>query len=153
MAESKVRIQKAKKGDFKNIVDLINELAAFEKLAGPDKKAVRRLYKDTFGKKKFTRMLVAKEGKAIIGYAIYFYSYSSFLAKKTLYLEDICITLAKRNSGIGKLFFKKLISIAKKQDCGRMEWAVLDWNSDAIAFYDKTGAKPLSDWKYYRLVL
>jgi len=151
--EPKIKIKKAKKGDFDRILDLIKELAAFEKLEGPDKMAAKRLYKDTFGKKPLINMLVAKEGKEILGYAIYFESYSSFLAKKTLFLEDIFITQSRRNTGIGKLFFDKLIEIANDRACGRVEWAVLDWNIDAIAFYNKIGATPLSNWEYYRLTL
>lgn len=151
--EPKIKIKKAKKGDFERILDLIKELAAFEKLEGPDKMAAKRLLKDTFGKKPLINMLVAKEGKEILGYAIYFESYSSFLAKKTLFLEDIFITQSRRNTGIGKLFFDKLIEIANDRGCGRVEWAVLDWNIDAIAFYNKIGATPLSNWEYYRLTL
>jgi GNAT superfamily N-acetyltransferase len=151
--EPKIKIKKAKKGDFDKIVVLIKELAAYEKLEGPDDIAVRRLYKDTFGKKPLLNMLVAKEEKEILGYAIYFHSYSSFLAKRTMFLEDIFITQTRRNSGIGKLFFDRLIEISNDQGCGRVEWAVLDWNIDAIAFYNKIGAKPLSDWMYYRLTL
>lgn len=151
--ELKIKIKKAKKEDFDKILDLIKELAAFEKLEGPDKIAARRLYKDTFGKKPLINMLVAKEGKEILGYAIYFESYSSFLAKKTLFLEDIFITQSRRNTGIGKLFFDKLIEVANDKACGRVEWAVLDWNIDAIAFYNKIGAQPLSNWEYYRLTL
>jgi GNAT superfamily N-acetyltransferase len=149
----KIKIKKAKKGDFDKIVVLIKELAAYEKLDGPDDIAVRRLYKDTFGKKPLLNMLVAKEEKEILGYAIYFHSYSSFLAKRTMFLEDLFITQTRRNSGIGKLFFDRLIEISNDQGCGRVEWAVLDWNIDAIAFYNKIGAKPLSDWMYYRLTL
>ncbi len=148
-----IKIKKAKKRDFEKIVELIKELAAFERLEGPDDFAVKRLYKDTFGNKPFVNMLVAKENKEIIGYAIYFHSYSSFLAKRTMFLEDIFITQSRRNTGIGKLFFDRLIEISNDQACGRVEWAVLDWNIDAIAFYNKIGAKPLSDWMYYRLTL
>ena len=151
--EPKIKIKKAKKADFDNILGLIKELATFEKLEGPDDIAAKRLFKDTFGKKKLINLLVAKEGKEILGYAIYFESYSSFLAKKTLFLEDIFITQSRRNTGIGKLFFDRLIEIANDMGCGRVEWAVLDWNIDAIAFYNNIGATPLSNWEYYRLTL
>jgi GNAT superfamily N-acetyltransferase len=146
-----VKIRKAKKNDFKKVFKLINELADFEKLTPPDKKAKKRLFKGAFGKKPVFKMLVAEHNKEITGYAIYFFTYSSFLAKKTLYLEDIFITESKRNLGIGKLFFNELVKISKKEKCGRMEWCVLDWNKNAIEFYNKLGAKPLNDWIYYRL--
>jgi GNAT superfamily N-acetyltransferase len=122
----KIKIRKAKEKDFKQILKLITELADFEKLAPPDKKAEKRLRKDAFGKKPVFKILVALADNEIAGYAFYFYSYSSFLAKKTLYLEDIFITESKRNLGIGKLFFNMLLDIAGKQNCGRMEWCVLD---------------------------
>ena len=148
-----MKIKKAKPGDFKSIFRLITELAEFEKLNPPDKKAKKRLYKDAFGKKPVYNVITASEGKQTIGYAFYFYTYSSFLARKTLYLEDIYITKSKRKSGAGKLLFNRLVKTAKKQKCGRMEWCVLDWNKNAIDFYDRLGAKPLKDWIYYRLEL
>lgn len=147
----KVKIRKAKKPDFKKVFRLIYELAAFEKLTPPDSKAEKRLIRDAFGKKAAYYLLVAELDKDIIGYAFYFFSYSSFLARKTLYLEDIFVTEAKRKMGIGKLFFNKLTRIAEKEKCGRMEWCVLDWNEKAIDFYNKLGAKPLNEWVHYRL--
>jgi|SRR4030095_5490108 len=149
----KIKIQKARKKDFKKILKLITELAKFEKLEPPNAKAVKRLYKNAFGKKPAFNILIALQGKEITGYAFYFFTYSSFLAKKTLYLEDIFITESMRNLGIGKLFFNKLHKIAENQKCGRMEWCVLDWNKNAIEFYNKLGAKPLGDWIYYRKII
>lgn len=148
-----IEIRKARKTDFKRIIRLINELAEFEKLDPPDIKAEKRLFKDAFGKNPAFRVIVALDNNEITGYAFYFFSYSSFLARKTLYLEDIFITESKRRLGIGKLFFRELIKIAKKEKCGRMEWCVLDWNTKAIDFYNKLGAEPLDDWIYYRLKL
>jgi ribosomal protein S18 acetylase RimI-like enzyme len=147
----KIKIIKAKKNDFASIVMLINELAEFEKLEPPDKKAVKRLYKDAFGKKPFYKVLLAKINSEAVGYAIYFYTYSSFLARKTLYLEDIYISKNYRKQGIGKMLTEELIKIAKKNKCGRMEWCVLDWNTNAINFYRKLGAKHLKEWLYYRI--
>lgn len=146
-----LKIRKAKKSDFEDVFRLITELADFEKLTPPDAKAKHRLFKDAFGKKPAYKMLVALHNKQIAGYAFYFYSYSSFLARKTLYLEDIFITENKRSLGIGKLFMAELVKTAEKEKCGRMEWCVLDWNKNAINFYDKLGAKPLNEWIYYRL--
>jgi GNAT superfamily N-acetyltransferase len=149
----KVKIRKARKKDSDSILELINELAKFEKLEPPDKKAQKRIINDAFGKKPNYYILLADDGKNIAGYAFYFYTYSSFLARRTLYLEDIFITEKMRNKGIGKLFFNELIKTAKKDKCGRMEWCVLDWNINAIEFYNKLGAKPLKEWIYYRKIL
>ena len=147
----KIKIHKAKKSDSKEILRLINELAGFEKLAPPDSKAKKRLINDAFGKKPLYYVLLAKDGEKSVGYAFYFFTYSSFLARKTLYLEDIFISENRRKLGIGKMFFDELIKIAMKNKCGRMEWCVLDWNVNAIKFYEKLGAKQLQEWLYYRM--
>ena len=151
--KEKIKIRQAVKKDSKEIINLILELAKFEKLSPPNETAKKRLLKDAFGSRpSFNVVLAELEGK-IIGYAFYFFTYSSFLARKTLYLEDIFITESIRRLGAGKLFFNELIKIAKKEKCGRMEWCVLDWNKNAINFYNKLGAKPLNDWIYYRKLI
>lgn len=147
----KIIIRKAKASEFKQVLELINELAAFEKLSPPDKKAINRLKKDAFGKNPKFKILVALADDKITAYAFYFFTYSSFLAKPTLYLEDFYVRESMRRFGIGKKIFDELVEISKKEKCGRMEWCVLDWNKNAIAFYDKAGAKPQRDWIYYRL--
>jgi GNAT superfamily N-acetyltransferase len=149
----KINICRAKKSDFGDIIRLINELAHFEQLNPPNKAAKSRLIRDAFGKNPKFSVLLAKSGKKIVAYAFYFFTYSSFLAKQTLYLEDIFVNEHYRELGIGKMLFYKLKSIAKNKKCGRMEWCVLNWNKNAIDFYDKLGAKPLNQWIYYRLNL
>jgi GNAT superfamily N-acetyltransferase len=155
-----IKIRKAKKSDGKSFLRLIKELADFENLDPPDKKAQKRILKHAFSGKPLINVLLAydhssgeKSGKKTAGYAIYFYTYSSFLAKPTLHLEDIYISENYRSKGVGRMFFEELNKQAKKNKCGRMEWAVLDWNVNAIKFYDKLGAKPLKEWIYYRKVL
>ncbi len=135
------------------ILNLINELAEFEKLLAPDKYARRRLIKDAFSNNPLFKILLAEVGSVIAGYAFFFFTYSSFKAKKTLYLEDIFISESFRSKGIGKLFFNELTKIAKKNKCGGMEWVVLDWNVNAIMFYDNLGANERKEWKIYRLDL
>jgi len=88
---------------------------------------------------------------AAVGYAIYFFTYSSFLARPTLYLEDVFVLQEHRGKGAGKAFFAALRRAAKKARCGRMEWTVLNWNLPAIKFYDAQGARPLKEWTTYRL--
>lgn len=148
-----VKIIRAKEKHAKDIKRLLNELAVFEKLEPPTEDAYKRLIKDAFDKKPLLNILLAKDGESFVGYAIYFFTYSSFLAKKTLYLEDIFISETHRRNGIGMYFFNKLENIAKKKNCGRMEWCVLDWNLKAIAFYENLGAKQLNNWIYYRKVM
>jgi len=149
----KIKIRSARKSDSKAVLSLINELAVFEKLEPPDKKARKRLIKDAFSKNPPFKILLADTGRKITGYAFYLFSYSSFKAKKTLYLEDIFISEKYRNKGIGKLFFNRLLKKAEKNKCGRMEWVVLDWNANALIFYEKLGAKELTDWKTFRIDL
>lgn len=148
-----IKIRKAKPEDKDDIIKLIIELAEFEKLAPPDEDARKRLIKEAFSLNPSFEILVADKKGEILGYAFYFYTFSSFKAMKTLYLEDIFITEKYRNAGIGKLFFKELIEIASKSRCGRMEWCVLNWNVNAIEFYNKLGAKPMDEWTTYRLEL
>jgi GNAT superfamily N-acetyltransferase len=149
----KAQIRKARRSDFEKVFKLIKELAHFERLKPPSKSAKNRLLRDSFGNRPQNNILVSESKKEITGYAFYFFTYSSFLARKTLYLEDIFVSHKFRNKGIGKLFFIELVKIAKKEKCGRMEWCVLDWNKNAIKFYDNLGAKPLKDWIYYRKVI
>jgi GNAT superfamily N-acetyltransferase len=144
------KIRKAKKSDSKEITRLIKELAEFEKLTPPDVQSQKRLLRNAFGKNCILNILVAEKNNLLVGYAFYFFTYSTFLAKRTLFLEDIYIMKKYRNKGIGKLFFDKLIQTAKEKKCGRMEWIVLDWNKNAINFYEKLGARQMKEWKFFR---
>lgn len=94
---------------------------------------------------------MAVEGKKLVGYALYFYSYSSFLARPTLYIEDIFVLEKFRHSGIGLALLKKCAELAARRGCGRMEWSVLTWNKGAIDFYEKLGARRLEEWQTFRL--
>ncbi|MBE2255972.1 MAG: GNAT family N-acetyltransferase [Ignavibacteria bacterium] len=151
--KEKIKIRHIKPEEKSELIELIKELAEFEKLDPPDKSAQIRLLKEVFRLNPSLYVLVAIEGKKIIGYAIYFFTFSSFKGLKTLYLEDIYVTEEYRRYGVGQKFFKRLLNIAKFNKCGRMEWAVLNWNKNAIKFYKKLGAKPLDEWTYYRMDL
>jgi len=152
-ANMKLKIRKAKKTDAKEIIRLIIELARFEKLKPPSPSAQKSLIKDAFRRKPPFEIYLAFDGEKAIGYAFYFYTYSTFLAKPTLYLEDIYINDKYRGTGTGKKLFEKLLSTAKAKKCGRMEWIVLDWNINAIRFYDRLGAEEMKEWKFYRMTL
>ena len=148
--EQKIKIHKAGEKEFDLLINLINALADYEKLQRPDAAAQERLKKDLLGTSpKIDAWLVFVDNKAV-GYAITCYLYSSFLALPTLYLEDIFILPDCRRLGIGKEFLKFLAKIALKENCGRMEWMVLDWNKLAIDFYKKIGAKQMKEWLPYR---
>jgi GNAT superfamily N-acetyltransferase len=149
----KINIRIIRKKDSNELIRLITELAKFEKLKPPSKKAQKKLLDAVFSKKSGIKVLVAERGSELIGYAFYFFTFSTFLAKPTLYLEDIYISEKYRKIGIGKRMFSELIKIAKNNKCGRLELMVLDWNENASRFYEKFGAKHLTDWKFYRIIL
>jgi len=146
-------IRKAKKSDSRDILKLITELAEFEKLNPPDKHAQKRLIADAFRSKPLFNILIAEYRDKIIGYAFYFFTYSTFLAKPTLYLEDIFVSNNYRNSGIGKLLFDELLKIAKAKKCGRLEFTVLDWNKNAMRFYKRYNAKIMKEWLLHRITI
>ncbi len=142
-------VRKATRKDSKGFLKLLVSLANFEHLDPPTKEAQRRILRDVFSKR--INLFIASLDNVAAGYALYFYTYSSFLARPTLYLEDIFVSQELRGKGIGKKLFLKCVNEAVKRDCGRMEWSVLTWNKNAIGFYEKLGAKRLEEWYYYRL--
>lgn len=138
---------------FDDFVNLINDLADYEKLDRPSAEAVTRLRADAFGDNpRFEAFLADIDGKAV-GYAITFQTYSSFLAKPTQYLEDLYVREDARNAGVGGALFDHVHNLAKSRGCGRMEWQVLDWNKLARDFYERRGARFLHDWCTYRIDL
>jgi len=143
-------IRKASVKDSAAFLDLLVGLANFEHLEPPDQAAKRRILDDVFLKKRASLFLATIRGKPV-GYALYFYAYSSFLARPTLYLEDIFVLEAYREKGVGHALFLACAREAANQKCGRMEWSVLTWNSNAIAFYEDLGAKRLEEWYTYSL--
>lgn len=146
----KPTITKASRRDSDAFLDLLVGLANFERLEPPDADAKRRITRDIFVKKR-AHLLVAKFGRRCVGYALYFYTYSSFLARPTLYLEDIFVSEQFRAKGVGRALFLACVDEAVKEHCGRMEWAVLTWNKNAIKFYEKLGSERLDSWYVYRL--
>jgi len=96
-------------------------------------------------------LLVAESGGNLVGYVLYFFTYSSFLAKPTLYIEDLFVLEEHRGGGIGRGLFLKCVAEAVRRGCGRMEWSVLNWNTKAIKFYEGLGARKLDEWSVFRL--
>lgn len=144
-------IRPAEARDLPAVVELIRALAVFEKLPGPDDAAAARLTRH-FADGRFA-LLVAEDsdGKTLIGYALYFFSYSTFLARPTLYLEDLFVTPAARGTGLGRQLMAALAATARAHDCGRFEWTVLDWNVRAQKFYRSLGAELLDEWRICRM--
>ncbi|HLY09351.1 MAG TPA: GNAT family N-acetyltransferase [Planctomycetota bacterium] len=145
-----MRIRPYERRDAKALVGLVRALARYEKLRPLPPAAARRLVGDAG--RRFRVLMAEVDGKPV-GYAIYFFTYSTFLARPTLYLEDVFVHPDFRRLGLGGRFFSELRREARRERCGRMEWVVLDWNTPARRFYRKLGAKPLDDWITYRLTL
>ncbi len=137
---------------FDAFVELIAALAEYEKLPPPDAAARARLYRDAFEQNPPRyQALLARIGNETCGYCMFFETYSSFLAKPTLYIEDIFVLPSRRGHGIGTALMKTLACIAFERGCGRMEWVVLDWNQSAHHFYAALGAERLPQWELYRM--
>jgi len=141
-------LTRTRTGEF---LSLIDALADFEKLKRPTAAARKRLVRDAFGPRRRFDALLAFDGTKAVGYAIIFETYSSFLARPTLYLEDIFILPESRRGGIGRTLFRACLREAKRRGCGRMEWVVLDWNANAIRFYERIGATRLREWLPFRI--
>lgn len=146
-----IEITQATRKDGSTLLALIDALADFEKLQKPVGEARSRLLEHGFGERpRFETWLARVDGKAV-AYALAFETYSSFLALPTLYLEDLFVLPEYRKRKIGLALFTHLVEEAQRRGCGRMEWAVLDWNTGALRFYERLGARWLNDWKVYRL--
>jgi GNAT superfamily N-acetyltransferase len=130
---------------------LVVALAEFERLPPPDETALGRLLADAFGPRPRFEIFLAEADGQVVGYAFVFETYSTFLALPTLYLEDLFVLPEYRGRRIGYELFMHCVREAVRRGCGRMEWAVLEWNRHAIAFYERLGAQHLSDWRLYRL--
>jgi len=145
-----LRIRKARESDSLQFLNLVRALANFEHLQPPSAAAGRRMLREIF-KRHSISLLVAESGGNLVGYVLYFFTYSSFLAKPTLYIEDLFVLEEHRGGGIGRGLFLKCVAEAVRRGCGRMEWSVLNWNTKAIKFYEGLGARKLDEWSVFRL--
>ena len=147
--EFKIRISIA--DDVPQIFSLIQALAEYEKLSHQVTGTVQDLREHLFGKRVYAEAIVTEcEGK-IVGFALFFPNYSTFLTKPGIYLEDLFVLPEYRRKGLGKAMLSHLGKLAIARDAGRLEWSVLDWNETAIAFYQSIGAKVLPDWRICRV--
>jgi GNAT superfamily N-acetyltransferase len=144
-------IRKAVIKDSSIILNFIREFASFVKLEDQFIGTEEGLNKGLFGANPKAEALILEENNIAVGYALYVYTYSTFLCKEGIFIEDIYISQEYRGKGYGKAFLKHICSIAQQNDYGRVEWTCLDWNKDAINFYLKLGAKTISDKSVYRL--
>ncbi|MCA1403626.1 GNAT family N-acetyltransferase [Ensifer sp. IC3342] len=147
----KPSIRNAVPDDAETILRFITELAIYEKAGHEVEATVELLQSSLFGPDAVAHAVICEIDGVPAGFAIWFYSFSTWQARKGLYLEDLYVTPEYRGSGAGKLLLKHLARIAIAEGCGRFEWSVLDWNEPAIRVYEAVGAEPMSEWKRYRL--
>jgi GNAT superfamily N-acetyltransferase len=144
-------IREASESDVAVILQLIRELAEYERLSHSVVATEAGLRETLFGRRPFAEALVAESGPDVIGFALFFHNYSTFLGQPGLYLEDLFVRPAYRGRGAGTALFRRLARLALDRGCGRLEWAVLNWNEPALKFYRRVGAVPMDDWTVQRL--
>jgi GNAT superfamily N-acetyltransferase len=130
---------------------MIRGLAEYERLAHEVRATSSRLRRDGFGRRSYFQTLICWHGRTAVGFALYFFTYSTFLARPTLYVEDLFVLREQREKGAGKALLAALARIAVRRGCGRMEWAVLGENAPAIRFYRRLGASLRKEWILTRL--
>lgn len=144
-------IRAARPSDTKTILELIRQLASYEKLLHEVTGDEALLERHLFGPRPSAEVLIAERGTEPVGFALFFPTFSTFLARPGIWLEDLFVIPEARGQGIGKALLTKVAEIAHERGCGRLEWTVLNWNEPAIGFYRKLGAVPMNEWTTYRL--
>jgi GNAT superfamily N-acetyltransferase len=151
MAGRALVIRRGTERDVPTILKLIRGLAEYERLAHEMEATPARVRAHGFGRRRYFETIICRRGGKPVGFALYFFTYSTFLARPTLYLEDLFVLPEDRGTGAGKALLRALARIAVRRGCGRLEWAVLDWNRPAIGFYKRLGAKLRRQWILTRL--
>jgi len=144
-------IRTTSEADVPVILQLIRDLATYERAPDAVVATETGLREVLFGPKPAAEVLLALENAEPVGFAVFFHNFSTWLGRPGLYLEDLFVRPEKRAKGYGRALLARLAQIAKERGCGRMEWAVLDWNDPAIRFYRKLGAAPMDEWTVFRL--
>jgi len=151
IAASALAIRRATRRDVPTILRLVRGLAEYERLAHQLAATAARLRRHGFGPRRYFETLICRRGGSPIGFALYYFTYSTFLGRPTLYLEDLFVRPEERGHGAGRALLRELAKIARRRGCGRMEWTVLDWNKNSIRFYEKLGARLRKEWILTRL--
>jgi GNAT superfamily N-acetyltransferase len=147
-----VTIRPAVPADLAQIGALIRELAEYERLEADVTMTEDDLGAGLFGPRPYAEVLIAEEAEGVVGFALFFHSFSTFLGKPGIYLEDLFVRPAHRGQGTGRALLSRLAALAVERGCARMEWSVLDWNEPSIKFYVSLGAEPNADWTTFRLL-
>jgi GNAT superfamily N-acetyltransferase len=149
--KSEVKVRPAVESEVGLVLDFIRELAEFERLAHEVLASEEALRAALFGARPYAEVVLATVEGEPVGFALYFHTFSTFLARPGLYLEDLYVRPAARGHGVGSYLLSYLARIALERGCGRLDWAVLDWNEAALGFYRKLGAEVKAEWKICRL--
>lgn len=144
-------IRAAQREDVPLILDFINKLAEYERLSHEVVATEADLASYLFGEKKVAEVLIGFEGEQPVGFALFFHNFSTFLGKPGIYLEDLFVLESHRGKGYGKRLLASLAALALERKCGRLEWAVLDWNEPSIKFYKSLGARMMDEWIVNRM--
>jgi GNAT superfamily N-acetyltransferase len=147
----RVTVAPATEADIPHILRFIRGLAEYEKLADRCVATEDGLRRTLFGDRPYAEVVIARREGTPVGFALFFHSYSTFLAQPGIYLEDIFVLPEHRGVGAGKALLLRVAQIARERDCGRLEWSVLDWNQPAIEFYLRVGATVMPDWRICRM--
>jgi len=137
--------------DLPELLEQIHELASFEKLDQEVQATIESLNEAFFGSAAAAGALMAREGTDVAGYAIYFFTFSSFVGRRGIWLEDVYVRPQYRQHGLGRRLIESVAKVGAQRNCGRFEWTALNWNKTALDFYEKLGAKQLSEWILLRL--
>ena len=151
MIDRDFEVREARPDDVASIAAMIRALADYEKLAHACVSTEQDLQRALFGPHPAAEVLIATAGGVPAGFALFFHTFSTFLARRGLWLEDLFVYPEQRGRGIGRALLLRLAAIAAARECGRFEWAVLDWNTPALRFYERMGATVLPDWRIVRV--
>ncbi len=144
-------IRAANPADVEQILDFVRRLAEYEKLGHDVVATPERIRRALFGGQRYAECILAEADGKPAGFALFFHTFSTFLALPGIYLEDLFVLPERRGQGVGKALLGRVAAIAVERGCGRLEWAVLDWNEPAIAFYRSLGSRPLEEWTVHRI--
>jgi GNAT superfamily N-acetyltransferase len=151
MARAALSVRRGTRRDVPTIVALIRGLAEYERLAHEVEITHAQARRHGFGRRPYFETLICRRGRRSVGFALYFFTYSTFVGRPSLYLEDLFVLPEERGRGAGRALLRALGKVALARGCGRMEWTVLDWNAPAIRFYRRIGARLHKEWIHTRL--